>query len=180
MNTHQMTTYQENQIKTASPEQILLMLYDGAIRFNKRSIAGIEQADQAMKISGITKTIAIVTELSNSLNRDVGKHIAEDLDALYDFMIRELTAANIHNDIEKLKAVEILLVDLRKTWGEAVEINKQQKAAKAPTKEQTQAPKPVQQEVLNQGYAPPTGVRPPTPSPSNTPPANYTPFSISR
>jgi len=121
-----MNQYQQNQVNTASPEQILLMLYDGAIRFTRRAIAGIEENEPEMKASGITKAMAIIVEFSNSLNHDIGGEIAEDLDALYDFMIRELTSANLKNDVEKLRNVEKLLVDLRLTWGEAVAINRKQ------------------------------------------------------
>lgn len=123
-----MNQYQKNQISTASPEQILLMLYDGAIRFTRQAISGIEQGDPKLRRYGISKAMAIVTEFSNSLNREIGGQIAEDLDALYDFMIREMSMANLKDDVEKLKAVEKLLVDLRQTWGEAVEVNRKEMA----------------------------------------------------
>ncbi len=126
MNTYNVNQYQQNQINTASPEQILLMLYDGAIRFTRRAIAGIEEDNPEMKASGISKAMAIIVEFSNSLNHEIGGKIAEDLDALYDFMIRELSSANLKNDIEKLRNVEKLLADLRVTWGEAVAINRKQ------------------------------------------------------
>ena len=115
--------YQENQIFSASPEQILLMLYDGAIRFTRQAIYGIEEDNIAIFHHGIKKSMAIITEFSNSLDHTIGGEIAENLDALYNFMIRELTLANLHKDIEKLRVVEKLLMDLRATWAEAVEIN---------------------------------------------------------
>lgn len=118
--------YQQNQIISASQEQILLMLYDGAIRFTRQAIYGIEEDNIALVHHGIKKSLAIITEFSNSLDHDIGGEIAENLDALYSYMIRELTLANLHKDIEKLRTVEKLLVDLRSTWGEAVEINKGQ------------------------------------------------------
>jgi flagellar protein FliS len=123
-----MNQYQQNQVNTASPEQILLMLYDGAIRFTRRAIAGIEENQPELRISGVKKTLAIIAEFSNSLNHDVGGQIAEDLDALYHFMMRELTSANLNKDVKKLRTVEKLLMDLRLTWGEAVEINKKEMA----------------------------------------------------
>lgn len=129
MNTYNLNQYQQNQIYTASPEQILLMLYDGAIRFTRRAISGIEENQPEMKGSGISKTMAIIAEFSNSLDHEIGGHIADDLDALYDFMMRELASANLNDDIEKLKTVERLLMDLRQTWGEAVEINRKEMAA---------------------------------------------------
>lgn len=133
MNQYQQNQYQQNQVSTASPEQILLMLYDGAIRFTRRAITGIEENQPTMRISGVSKAMAIIAEFSNSLNREIGGQIAEDLDALYDFMMRELTSANIKNDVEKLRNVEALLVDLRQTWGEAVMISKREMAGASST-----------------------------------------------
>lgn len=127
MNQNKLNQYQMNQVSTASPEQILLMLYDGAIRFTRQAIEGIVENKLEMKRHGISKTIAIVTEFSNTLDHKIGGKIADDLHELYDFMIRELIAANIGNDIGKLEAVEKLLVDLRQTWGEAVAINNKEK-----------------------------------------------------
>ncbi len=132
MNTYNMNQYQQNQVSTASPEQILLMLYDGAIRFTRRAISGLEENNPEMKMSGVSKAMAIIAEFSNSLNHEVGGQIAEDLDALYDFMMRELTSGNIKNDVEKLKNVETLLIDLRQTWGEAVLLNKKELSGEAP------------------------------------------------
>ena len=116
---------------SASREQILLMLYDGAIRFTRQAMYGIEEDNIAVFHHGIKKTMAIITEFSNSLDHAIGQEIAENLDALYNFMIRELTLANLHKDIEKLKTVEKLLVDLRATWGEAVEINEKEQMHQA-------------------------------------------------
>lgn len=148
--------YQQNQIMSASPEKILLMLYDGAIRFTRQAMVGIEEENLSLFHQGIKKSMAIITEFSNSLDHTIGGEIAEDLDALYNFMIRELTKANLHKDIEKLRVVEGLLVDLRATWGEAVEINSQ---AQIPVKALTSHQK----------------------APSSRPlPGNYVPFSISR
>jgi flagellar secretion chaperone FliS len=148
--------YQENQILSASPEKILLMLYDGAIRFTRQAIQGIEEDNLAFLHHGIKKSMAIITEFSNSLDHSIGGDIADNLDALYVFMIRELTLANLHKDIEKLRVVEKLLVDLRATWGEAAEINRQ-------------AQIPVNALASNQKI------------PQGRPlPSSYVPFSISR
>lgn len=126
MSAYKMNQYQQNQVSMASPEQILLMLYDGAIRFTRSAILGIEEEKPEQKRVGISKAMAIIAEFSNSLNHEIGGKIAEDLDALYYFMMRELTSANLTDDIDKLKVVEKLLVDLRLTWGEAVEINRKE------------------------------------------------------
>lgn len=118
--------YKENQILTASPEQILILLYSGAIRFTRQAIYGLEEENITLFHHGIKKSMAIITEFSNSLDHEIGGEIAENLDALYNFMIKELTLANIHKDIEKLRVVDRLLVHLRGAWEEAIEINKGQ------------------------------------------------------
>ncbi len=115
--------YQNNSIQTASREQILLMLYDGAIRFSKQAKVSIEADDMATKGKYIGKTIAIISEFSNSLDHDIGGEMAENLDALYQFMISELSKANVKNDSDPVDTVCTMLCELRATWAEAIEIN---------------------------------------------------------
>ncbi len=123
--------YQNNQILNASPEQILIMLYDGAIRFCRQAIHAMDEGNRTVQAEKISRTMAIVCEFANTLDHQVGGEIAADLDALYSFMVRELTRANLKNERVALETVETLLVDLRETWVEAIEINRQesQKAA---------------------------------------------------
>ena len=116
--------YNQNAIETASPEQILLMLYDGAIRFTRQAIAASEENDKTGKLGRISKVFAIIVEFSNTLNHDIGGEIAEDLDGLYQFMLRELSKARTETDEKSLHVVDGLLVDLRTTWGEAILKNK--------------------------------------------------------
>ncbi|MGE4580266.1 MAG: flagellar export chaperone FliS [Desulfuromonadales bacterium] len=131
-----MNQYQSTQVQTASPEQILIMLYDGAIRFSRQATEFMQAGQMTAKAEKISRVIAIVSELANTLDHEIGGEIAEELDALYNFMIRELTQANLHNDAAKLTVVENLLSDLRETWMQAIEINRQEKApAPAPAAE---------------------------------------------
>ncbi|BCL60553.1 flagellar protein FliS [Desulfomarina profundi] len=119
-----MNQYQQNQVMTASREQILIMLYDGAIRFCHQAIAASRAGNMEEKIGRIAKIFAIITEFSNSLDHNIGGEIAADLDGLYQFMLRELHKARKDPGEEHLKIVEGLLVDLRQTWSEAIEITK--------------------------------------------------------
>lgn len=121
-----MNQYQQNQVLTASKEQILIMLYDGAIRFCRQAIAASKEGNVPEKLGRIAKVFAIVTEFSNSLNHEIGGDIAADLDGLYQFMMRELNSARKDTTGVHLENVEKLLVDLRLTWGEAVELNKKE------------------------------------------------------
>lgn len=120
--------YQQNQIMTASPEQILIMLYDGAIRFCRRAMQAGDNDNIVNKLENISKAFAIITEFSDSLNHEIGGEIASDLDGLYQFMLRELNNARRTNDPAHLKTVDKLLVDLRETWVEAIDINKKEQA----------------------------------------------------
>lgn len=117
--------YRNNHILNASREQILIMLYDGAIRFTRQAILGIEDNRPSLKLEGISRALAIIAEFSNTLDREVGGEIADNLDALYHFMMRELTAARSENSVARLRVVEDLLLDLRATWAQAIEINRQ-------------------------------------------------------
>lgn len=120
--TNQLTQYQNTQVATASREQILIMLYDGAIRFVRQALLALETGDRARKIEGIDKAIAIVSEFRNTLDHEIGGEIAANLDALYDYMLRELVKGNAHNDSKALQVVEDLLSGLRDTWKQAIEI----------------------------------------------------------
>ncbi|MBW2186581.1 MAG: flagellar export chaperone FliS [Deltaproteobacteria bacterium] len=142
--------YQQNSILTASPEQILILLYDGAIRFTRQAMMGIESDNSAQKYEGVRRAMAIIAEFANTLDHNVGGEIAADLDALYAYMNKELTQANLNNDIEKLKVVEGLLVDLRQTWVEAIEVARNE--ATVPASQPAKAPQPAQ--GLPENYKP--------------------------
>jgi flagellar protein FliS len=116
--------YQNNQILGASPEQILIMLYDGSIRFCRQAIHAMDEGQRTVQAEKISRSMAIVCEFANTLNHEVGGEIATDLDALYAYMTRELTRANQQNDRKALETVEDLLTGLRSTWVEAIEINR--------------------------------------------------------
>lgn len=112
--------YKNNQVTTASPEQIMIMLYDGAIRFLAQAMQGIEDGNIEQKNHGIQKAMAIVMEFRNTLDHDIGGEIAANLDALYDYMIREMIQANIKKDLQILRKVHSMLSELRDTWKEAI------------------------------------------------------------
>lgn len=122
--------YLKSQIETASKEQILLMLYDGAIRFSKKASQAIEADDTVNKGKYLGKTIAIITEFSNSLNHQVGGDISKNLDALYAYMIRELSRANIKNETAPIDSVGNMLSELRETWAAAITKNNKKQTEK--------------------------------------------------
>lgn len=129
---NQMNHYKNSQILNASPEQILIMLYDGAIRFCREAQTAMEEGDLRRQAERISRAMAIVSEFSNTLDHQTGGEIAENLDALYAFMNRELVRANLEKDPTGVKTVENLLSGLRETWMEAIEVNRKAAAPVTP------------------------------------------------
>ena len=125
-------SYKQMQITTASPAQILIMLYEGAIQNVKRAILAMEQKNTAEKGKYIGKTHDIINELTLSLNHEVAGQIAKDLERLYNFMVSQLLKANVNNDKEALVSVQKNLETLLDGWKGAV--NQFQKESSAPKK----------------------------------------------
>ena len=82
----------------------------------------MEAGDRVKKGEGINKAVAIITEFRNTLDHKIGGEIAANLDALYEYMLRELLKANAKHDPKPLHIVEGLLSDLRDTWKQAIDI----------------------------------------------------------
>jgi len=118
--------YLANTVNSASPEQLMLMLYDGAIRFVSLGIQAIENGIIDKRSYYINKTSAIVSEFAATLDHNQDAKLAEDLDALYGYMLRRMLEANLKNDTAPLIEVKKLLSDLRATWAQAITINKQE------------------------------------------------------
>ncbi len=113
--------YQKTQVVTASREKILLMLYEGAIRFTKQARVAMLEKKIADKGKAISKATAILSELMATLDFKVGGQLAQDLENLYIFMIDKLIEANIHNKVECLDDVERLLNTLYSAWKDVIE-----------------------------------------------------------
>ncbi len=122
--------YKQMQITTASPAQILILLYEGAIQNVKKAIFAIEQKNTADKGKYITKTHDIINELTVSLNHEVAGQIAKDLEGLYNFMVTQLLKANIENDKQPLVAVQKNLETLLDGWKGAITQFQKETAAK--------------------------------------------------
>lgn len=108
--------YQQNQIMTASQEKLVLLLYDGAIRFLKQAEEACEAKDWNKCSNNLLRVQEIITELQASLNREDGGELAVNLFLLYDFMLRRLVEANIKKDVLLIAEVRNLLSELRDTW----------------------------------------------------------------
>ena len=117
--------YLENQIATASPEKLLIMFYDGAIRFTNQAIQAVAENNIEQRNYAINKATAIISELSATLDHEIGGNISHDLASLYAYMNRELNLANARNQDNSLKIVHKMLTELRETWIKAIGLNRQ-------------------------------------------------------
>ncbi len=113
------TSYKENTITTQSRGHLIVMLYEGAVKFLNMAIDQIEAGDDgniADKAEYITKATNIINELNAILDIESGGDIAVDLRRLYQFMIRHLMQGNIRNDTRMIREVIDLLEDLNEGW----------------------------------------------------------------
>ena len=113
--------YQKTAVTTASREKILLMLYEGAIRFVRQGAVAMQERRIADKGKYISKATAIISELMATLDFKVGGQLAVDLESLYIFMIDKLIEGNIKNDLECLNHVDKLLNTLYVAWKDVIE-----------------------------------------------------------
>jgi len=120
-NNYGVNKYKQTSVTTASRGQVLLMLYEGAIRFTKLAIEGVKKNDRVQKGTYIVKVQDIVNELSLSLNHEVGGDISKELDRLYNYIIEQLTEANVKNDAKPLEVILKLLETLHDGWKVAVD-----------------------------------------------------------
>jgi flagellar secretion chaperone FliS len=156
--------YRQATVETASPGKLVVMLYDGAIRFLGEALEHLEKRKPKETHEAIIRTENILCELMTALDMERGGKIAENLLALYEFMHLRLVEANIHKDASRINDVLALLQDLRDAWAQAVEIHAQEqfraKQAGLPAAERTPDVRPA-----GSGYGP--SARPKRPAATN-------------
>ena len=113
MNTNPYMKYQQATVQTSGP-QLLLMLYDGAIKFVRLGIEGIQQRSLDKANTNLLKAQNIVHELTAALNFDY--EVSKNLAAIYEYMIYQLIQANMKKDIAPAQNVLEHLIELRDTW----------------------------------------------------------------
>jgi len=109
----------ESAVLSASPHQLVVLLFDGALSAMKKAMILIEQGDIPGKGQALGKAINIISNgLQSGLNHEVGGELTTNLDSLYDYMTRRLLQANIHNDIDAINEVVGLLNNIADAWKE--------------------------------------------------------------
>lgn len=119
--------YATTQVQTASPVQVIVLLYDGTIQAMKLAQEGMRNNHREDKARFLGRALRVVSELSATLNIEQGGAVAKDLRRIYEFVIHELTQANLLNQPDRLDAPIRCLGVIREAWQElAVQVNKPQ------------------------------------------------------
>lgn len=113
--------YTTNKIMTASPAEVTLMLYEGAIKFCNIAITAIEHGDIQKAHNNIMKAERIIEEFRNTLDRKYS--VAEDFDRIYVYLLQRLFEANMKKDKAILEEVNMHLRSVRDTWKEVMRRN---------------------------------------------------------
>ena len=119
-------TYQNSKVLTATPAELTLMLYEGAIKFCNMAIMGIEQKNIQKAHTNIVKVENIITEFRATL--DFKYPVAKDFDQVYEYLNKRLLEANIKKDKEILEEVLTHLRTMRDTWKEVMRVAGPKKA----------------------------------------------------
>ncbi|MBY0085129.1 flagellar export chaperone FliS [Brevibacillus sp. M2.1A] len=116
--------YQSNQATTATPADLTLMLYNGALKFIKQAKSAIEEKNVAKAHEASLKVQNILYELMSTLKSEY--EISKEFGMLYEYMLQRTIEANIRKDLDILNEVEDLFIQFRDTWKEAMQLAKRQ------------------------------------------------------
>jgi len=129
MNIAYIKEYQNSQISTASRGRLLIMMYEGAIKFLGQARKKMQQKNFSEAGVFLSKSFAIISELMNTLNFEQGGQIAVNLQRLYRFMLYHLTQANLQKEPKLIEDVIALLSKLKESYSEALKSLRETKNA---------------------------------------------------
>ena len=110
--------YQQTLVQSRSPLELVVMLYDGALRFLEQAADAMDRRDMPAKAEAMSRAFAIIAELQNTLNVRDGGELARQLDELYAHMHERLVDANIQRSSAPIRDVINLLRPLRDAWSQ--------------------------------------------------------------
>ena len=110
--------YQNARVDTISPVQLVVALYDGALRFLRTAALAIDDNDVAAKGVALNKAHAIITELMVTLDHEQAPELCAQLEALYSFVLDRIAKANADRNIEMIDEAVRALLPLRDAWGQ--------------------------------------------------------------
>jgi flagellar secretion chaperone FliS len=108
--------YRQTQAQTAAPGELVVMLYQGAIRFVGAGIEAIGNKDVPTAHNSLIKAQAIISELAESLDVERGGDVARNLASIYEYLNRRLVEANLAKNVEPAREVQALLRELLPAW----------------------------------------------------------------
>lgn len=114
--------YQTSAIETASPEQLTLLCYDGALKFMRRALRALEEDDLAKLSESTGRAQAIINELNVTLNMEAGGEIARNLRDIYLFINRHLASSVMRREGSGIRESMTLIGGLRESWAEAMNL----------------------------------------------------------
>ncbi|MBC2721905.1 flagellar export chaperone FliS [Desulfosporosinus sp.] len=120
INSQMANAYKNQQVMTASPEQLTLLLYNGALRFLTESILAMEQGDVQKSHNANLRVQDIVREFVQTL--DMSYELSKTWAQLYEYIEHCLIQGNIKKDLEQLQNAKSMLTEMRDTWAEAMKL----------------------------------------------------------
>lgn len=117
-------SYKNSKVMTATPAELTLMLYDGAVKFCNIALMALEKNDYEKVNENIVKAENIITEFRSTL--DFKYPVANDFEVVYDYIYRRLVDANFKKDPEILEEALKYIKEMRETWQEVMRINKEE------------------------------------------------------
>jgi flagellar protein FliS len=112
------SVYRQTEAQSRTPLELVVMLYDGALRFLAQARAAIERADVPARREAIARTLAIISELQSTLDMEKGKEISASLDALYVYVTGRIVEAAAKQDVRFIDDAVRVLTTLRDGWQE--------------------------------------------------------------
>ncbi|MEK6645042.1 MAG: flagellar export chaperone FliS [Planctomycetota bacterium] len=116
MSTHASNEYFRNAVLTAKPEQLQMMLYDGAIRFARQGREALLRKDFETACEKLIRVQKIISEMQNGLRPEINAELCDQLARLYNFIYQRLVDANVQRDVEPLEEALRILEHQRETW----------------------------------------------------------------
>jgi flagellar protein FliS len=113
--------YRHNEVATSSQGKLIIMMYEGALKCTTLALEGIDSKDLVKKGIYINKTHDIINELSCALDMKKGGDVARKLESLYQFILHQLTLANVKSDRKALESIVKVLTPLMEAWKELLD-----------------------------------------------------------
>jgi flagellar protein FliS len=128
-NASKANAYLRTRVMTASPEELRLLLLEGAARFLRQGIDGLNAKDYERSFNGISQSRAIITELLTSVRPEFAPELVDRIRSLYSYIYAELVEGSFSRDVPRLTKILDLLEFERETWTLAIEKARQERAS---------------------------------------------------